>query len=88
MSSSLTEPTNFLGVIMNNTCFNGDVGEMIVATELIKNGIDVCKSLMNNTTVRSRAVIFYSKFAKIEMYTRYRWFFFLLRTKNKNTIRY
>ena len=33
---------------MNNTCFNGDVGEMIVATELIKNGIDVCKSLMNN----------------------------------------
>lgn len=31
-----------------NTCYNGDIGELIVATELVKNNIDVCKSLMNN----------------------------------------
>lgn len=32
----------------DNNCYNGDIEEMIVATELIKNNIDVCKSLMNN----------------------------------------
>ena len=31
-----------------NNCYNGDIGELIVATELVKNNIDVCKSLMNN----------------------------------------
>lgn len=31
-----------------NNCYNGDVGEIIVASELIQNNFDVCKSLMNN----------------------------------------
>ena len=34
--------------IYENNCYNGDIGELIVATELVKNNIDVCKSLMNN----------------------------------------
>lgn len=31
-----------------DNCYNGDVGEIIVASELIQNNFDVCKSLMNN----------------------------------------